>query len=155
MVPHGSQVRQYGSHIAFGLHTAPHGSQLNHMAPICCIWLLYNAVHLLYNNKQLPYGADSFHLTPHTPYMAHKVYRVSILPPYGFHMTQRGPHAPLGCHVHRMGATQILLEWYGSQMATNGRQMFHIGNACVIWGPYGAVCTIFEPCAPYGSLIAL
>jgi hypothetical protein len=108
MVTHGSQVGHYGSHIALDLHTARHGSQLNHMAPIWCNWLPYNAVHLLYNNTQLLYGAHILHLTPRTSYMVHKVYRVFILPPFGFHMMQREPHAPLGCHVHYMGAMCIL-----------------------------------------------
>jgi hypothetical protein len=95
--------------------------------------------------------------------MAHKVYRVAILPPYGYHMMQREPHAPLGCHVHRMGTVCTTWElcaflrtvW---EPDANIWEWCHIGDACAIWGPYGAVCTIFEPCepcAPDGSQMTL
>jgi hypothetical protein len=180
MVAHGSQVGQYGSNIACGLHTAPHGSQLNQTAPIWWIWLPYNDVPLPYKSKQLPYSAHSLHLTPHTSHMAHTVHRASTLAPYGFHMTQREPHAPLrairlpyGAHSSLMAlsgacgsnmahtvpssACRSYMAAYTSHMAPSSSHMAHVAPIQHTPPPYGPHLGAMQLsngaiCLPYGTL---
>jgi hypothetical protein len=84
--------------------------------------------------------------------------------PHGSHVrlfevdgTIREPHAPLGCHVHCMGAMCTAWEPCAFYESSIGARWQHMGGK---WchtgmGAYGAVCTIFELCAPYGSQMHL
>jgi hypothetical protein len=138
MVIHGSHMGQYCSHRAQGPQMAPYGSNLMCTAPIQCIWLQYNDIHLPYDNPKLPYGAYGSSLMPDDSHMLHRVHRDSTLChmaskwlPYGSSGCIRAPStshvAPYGSHMGNMAPVWLT---FGSH--SQGAHLVHISHMALI-----------------------
>jgi hypothetical protein len=115
---------------------APYGSHLMCTAPIQCIWLQYNDIHLPYDNPKLPYGAYGSSLMPDDSHMVHTVHRDSTwchmaptrLPSglSGCLRAQSTSHvAPYGSHMGNMAPVWLT---FGSQ----GAHLVHISHMALI-----------------------
>ena len=115
---------------------APYSSHLMCTAPIQCIWLQYNDIHLPYDNPKLPYGAYGSSLMPDDSHMVHTVHRDStwchVAParlPCGSSSCLRAPStshvAPYGPHTGNMSPIWLTL---GSQ----GAQLVHTSHTALI-----------------------
>jgi hypothetical protein len=148
---------------------APYGSNKMCTAPIQCIWLQYNFIHLPYDNPKLPYGAYGSSLMPDDSHMVHTVQWDSTwchmaptwLPcgsssfprtPSTSHVAPYGPH--MGCTWLQYGSHLVLKVriWFTSPIwlsySACSSHMVHVAPVWHMKLPYGACSSHMVHMAP-------